>query len=211
MSIENTVAELRKVMAHGATGHGVELRHEADSRYLYNAELILELSLPQELKDLFSVANGQYRYSRDGVPAAAFLPELQLVEGEADRYCDAGYLCGVEEMLLETLIFRDELKRLKSDGWNLVDDLETIGPVALHESLLVISGSDDPSLFFLDLDPPRGGRHGQIVWLNEQPWEIVLVADGIGELLRRILDGHKKRQYRLVETGGTAIFTERNT
>jgi cell wall assembly regulator SMI1 len=209
MSIKNTVAELRNVMPHDETGHGVELRYEAGFNHVYNAALILELSLPQELQDLFAVANGQYLYSRDGVPAAAFLPELQLVEGETDRYCDAAYLCGVEEMLLETLVFRDELKRLKSDGWNLVDGLERIGPVALHGSVVVISSSDDPHVFFVDLDPPRGGKHGQVVWLNEQPWELVLVADGIGELLRRILDGHKKRRYRLVETYGTPVFTER--
>lgn len=211
LSVEDTVAELRNVMAHDETGHGVELRYEAGFNHVYLAALILELSLPQELQDLFAEANGQYLYSRDGVPAPAFFPELQLVQGETDRYSYATYLCSVQDMLLETLAFRDELKRMKSDGWNLVDDLETIGPVALHESLVVISSSEDPCLFFVDLDPPRGGRYGQVVWLTEQPWELVLVADGIGELLRRILDGHKKRRYRLVRQAvGGAIFTERN-
>jgi cell wall assembly regulator SMI1 len=209
MSIENTIAELRKVLAKDVTGHGVTLRYSADFRYFDNAENILDLALPQELRDFYLVANGQHRYSRDGLPAVPSLPELQLAEGKAERYCYPGYLSGVEEMFFETLMFRDELKRLRSDGWNLVDGLETVGPVALHESLVRISPSHDPFNFFVDLDPPSSGKHGQVVWLSEQPWQLVLVADGIGELLCRILDGHQHGKYSLVGTGAAAHFTER--
>lgn len=206
-SIREILAELKLFLASTASPLDIQLRFGASFRDIRGVEALLDVEFPLELTDLLLVANGQHRHKPDGSEADLFFPEFALGSPPIRHFSGYGYFCGVEEILLETLALREEYQRILDNGEELRLD-ETIGPVRLHQSLLVLSSSWDPTMICMDLAPPAGGEVGQIVAINEQPWVAAVLAPSLTDFFELILTGYESSRFRCIEVDGMRYCTE---
>lgn len=125
------------------------------------------------------------------------LPSLRVGDGPASERSGYAYFCGIEQMLLETLRFREELNEVIQDGTSLDEynrAFATVGPAVISQSMLVISNVWNPTMVCIDLAPESRHRVGQIVAISEQPAIAAVIAPGIEDYLTSILSMHKTSQ-----------------
>ena len=175
-----------------------QFRFGTDYRQIRAVEALLGVNMPAALIELLLLANGQSRHLRDGSPSDMFFPELDLSTKGIDGFSGIGYLCGIEEILLETLLLRDEYRRIENDGiaWKeFVESFETRGPVVVNKSFIVLSHGPDAALICMDLLPASGGAVGQIVAISEQPERATVLFPTLSEFLNNLLEGYLAQRY----------------
>ncbi len=141
-----------------------------------------------------------------------FFPHLRTGSSEIDETLGSGFLCSLEEMLLETLMLREAYQRMEEDGtdWSAYTAaFRTQGPVAVNQSLLVLATSwCNPSLIGLDLQPATGGHVGQVVALCEQPCTATVLAPSLGAFLDQLWLGYSTGRYALVASQEQRYWAE---
>ena len=195
-SIVPVMDELREVLQ-GQPGSIFEWEGGASIRDILAVEHLLGLTLPPQLRELLQVCNGQRRQLPSGANCDMLLPSLHVETGSASEGTGYAYFCGIEQMLLETLCYREELNRVVQDGTTLDEynsTFFTIGPAVISQSLLVISNTWNPTLVCIDLAPERSHSVGQIVAISEQPAVAAVIAPDIAPYLTSILHMHKTSQ-----------------
>jgi cell wall assembly regulator SMI1 len=178
-------------------GSVLELECGASIRDILSVESILGLKLPPQLSALLQVYNGQRRQFAGGEKCDLLLPSLRIGNDAAGPGSGYAYFCGIEQMLLETLCFREELDRIVEDGTSLSEynsTFATVGPAVISQSMLVISHAWNPSMVCVDLAPERPNRVGQVVAITEQPNVAAVIAPSVGEYFTSILSLHKASQ-----------------
>jgi cell wall assembly regulator SMI1 len=161
---------------------------------ILSVESLLGLTLPLQLRELLETYNGQRRQLPNGEKCDLLLPSLRVEDGAESYGSGYAYFCGVEQMLLETLRFREGLDRIVQDGTSLSEynvGFSTVGSVVIGPSMLVISSVWNPTMVCVDLDPERPDQIGQIVAISEQPAVAAVLAPSIEEYFGSILRLHR--------------------
>jgi cell wall assembly regulator SMI1 len=172
-------------------------RYGGSFRDIRVAESVLKVDFPKELVDILCVADGQFRHTQSGDPVDPLFPNISIQSPDGTMESGYGFFCGVAEILLETLAFRDEFQFLDLASTDDPDsEMPRFGPAILHDSYLVLSYSEWPTMICVDLRPPEGGRVGQIVAINEQPWSIGVLASILCEYFELLIDGYSQGRFR---------------
>jgi cell wall assembly regulator SMI1 len=210
-SIVRVMDELCEVLQ-GQPGSIFELESGTSVRDILSVEQILGLALPPPLGELLEVYNGQRRQLASGAKCDMLLPSLRMGNGPASDGSGYGYFCGIEQMLLETLCFREELDRVIQDGTTLSEynsSFTTVGPAVISQSMLVISNVWNPRMVCIDLAPESPDRYGQVVAISEQPNVAAVIAPSIGDYFASILNLHKTSQLVASTVDGIRTWHER--
>lgn len=138
------------------------------------------ITLPHEIKDLYSYKNGSKFFSilpsLVGQRQMAFsLMSLQAIERSKE------YFQNKDSLLSD---FPDYFT--SEDIENMRDT--RIKQYLFNSSWFPFAEYCDTCYLMLDFDPGQDGKEGQIICYNHDPDEIVYVAEGITDLLDRIID-----------------------
>ena len=138
------------------------------------------ITLPHDIKDLYSYKNGSKFFSilpsLVGQRQMAFsLMSLQAIERSKE------YFQNKDSLLSD---FPDYFT--SEDIENMRDI--SIKPYLFNRSWFPFAEYCDTCYLMLDFDPGQDGKEGQIICYIHDPDEIVYVAEGITDLLDRIID-----------------------
>ena len=166
-------------------GLGVDLESElnpgADDAALDRVEAAIGRELPEDLRALYRVADGQADPWAEGARG-----------GEARWAAMFGRerFLSLDEALAEWRFWHDEiwLPEQAHGGFSTDQDVregDPVDPVYWKPGWFTFAGSDGGNGYAVDLDPPRGGTYGQVVVVGSDEWERRVVASSVTELLAR--------------------------
>lgn len=163
------------------------------------AESSLGVTLPPQLVEFLLLADGQYRIDECGNEYDYLLPGMLFGN---NSHCSAhSPLCGISDIVRYTLLTREVRNTIRSNGF-VVDgpdaSYDKYGPVAIHDSVVVISTTDDPAIVCLDLSPPAGGNFGQVLAVNDQPNAACVLAIDLIEFLDILAAGYRDHRFHRV-------------
>ncbi len=117
--------------------------------------------------------------------------------------CSHFWLAGLDEIVENTCFLRQEYQEYWKD-----ENFATVGPVRNHENFIVFTTTENADWLVLDLEPPMGGKIGQVVMQCTQPCELIVLADGLASFLRLICEGYKTQRFKLHSTDHFILYTE---
>jgi molybdopterin molybdotransferase len=151
-----------------------------------SAEESLGIRFPDELFALLSCHNGQLSFL-SGEYADPVIPSLRQPTGMLSYY----WLAGIEEIVENTLLLRDEYAECVKD-----EEFEIVGPTRNHDRFVVFTVTENADWLVLDLEPESGGKVGQVVMQCTEPFELIVVADGLASFLQMLIDGYKSGRFK---------------
>lgn len=187
-------------------GSRIELESGVSYRDIISVESLLNLEIPKELSDLLQVFNGQRRHLSNSEKCDLILPSLW--SNDKISRSGFGFLCGIEQILLETLRFRQELLQIQKDGISLSeynDMFESPDSCCLTMTMLVISNNWDPTMICIETDSSMAGR---VVAVSEQPKRLFVLAQSISEYFESILQIHIEGGLATTEIDGYRIWEQ---
>ena len=139
-----------------------------------------KISLPHDIKDLYSYKNGSKFFS--------ILPSLV---GQREMAFSSMSLQAIERSK-EYFQNKDSLLSDFPDYFTS-EDIEAmkdsrIKPYLFNKSWFLIAEYCDTCYLMLDFDPGQGGKEGQIICYIHDPDEIIYVAEGITNLVDMIIE-----------------------
>lgn len=138
------------------------------------------ISLPHDIKDLYSYKNGSKLFS--------ILPSLV---GQREMTFSLMSLQAIER---SKEYFQNKDSHLSDfPDYFTNEDIEAmkdsrIKPYLFNKSWFPFAEYCDTCYLMLDFDPGRDGKEGQIICYIHDPDEIIYVAEGITDLLDRVID-----------------------
>ena len=156
------------------------------------AEAQLELSFPNDLRELLLCANGQN--FPDKMPTPIF-PAIRFTSEDMGK-TSSTWLNGVNAIVENTGYHREDYEDLKDDG-----PFEILGPAFYHDQVIAFTATENSDSLVIDLLPGPGGKIGQVTMVCTQPYQIAVLAPDLRSFVNMALDGYKSGRFKVITDG----------